>query len=234
MDFTTGQPPWLSQEALDLTLEDLTVDETLTPLQRCERYVCSPIPLQRLVHVKLLAETATGSGVDITNTVIVPLLGVLMADDKVVIRQHLPEQISIMAQYFAGGDDEGYALFLDGLLPCLSRLLGDNCEEVRISASEALVQVSGLVRPHDIGRHVLTVVLRLAHDDENDAKRCAATCLLSELSPCLGFDLSHQFLVPELVSLAEDPEMCVRKMVAWSMRRIFSTLGGPERLIEVS
>jgi len=81
-DFASEQPPWLNQDP-DLTLEDLAIDEILTPLQRVERYVCSPIPLQRLVHVKLLAETAMTAGVDVTQTVIAPLLGVLTSDDQV-------------------------------------------------------------------------------------------------------------------------------------------------------
>jgi len=41
-----------------LRFEDLTIDDDLTLLERVVRYVRSGIALQRLVHVKVLAETA--------------------------------------------------------------------------------------------------------------------------------------------------------------------------------
>jgi len=117
----------------------------------------------------------------------------MLPNCQVVVHQHLPGQAAKMALFFVANDgDEGYALFLESLLPCLARLLSDDRDVVRQAASEALVDVASFVRPPDVGRHVLTVVLRLAHDDENEALRLTAACLLSALSPCLGFDLSHQ------------------------------------------
>ena len=227
------QPPWITGvQPVDLTLDDLAVDETLTTLQRVERYVNSPIPLQRLVHVKLISSSARAVELDVALTVLLPLLAGLVADEKVVIRQHLPGQIEDMASVFvAGSGEEGYSAFLEGLLPPLQGLLFDGNPEVRQAASESLVKVAALVRPADLGQHVLSGLLRLAHDDENEGLRTTAAWLLGELAPVLGVELSHQFLVPEIVSLAEDPELRVRRHVAWSMRRIFIFLEGPERLL---
>jgi hypothetical protein len=42
--------------------EDLTIDDDLSLLERVVRYVKSGIALQRLVHVKVLAETARTVG----------------------------------------------------------------------------------------------------------------------------------------------------------------------------
>jgi hypothetical protein len=53
---------WVTPHPPELTLEDLTVSETLTQLQRVERYVTSPIALQRLVHVKMFAQIAQEHG----------------------------------------------------------------------------------------------------------------------------------------------------------------------------
>lgn len=41
-----------------LRFEDLTIDDDLSMLDRVVRYVRSGIALQRLVHVKMLAETS--------------------------------------------------------------------------------------------------------------------------------------------------------------------------------
>ena len=45
-----------------LRFEDLTVDDDLPLLDRVVRYCRSSIALQRLVHVKMLAETAETLG----------------------------------------------------------------------------------------------------------------------------------------------------------------------------
>lgn len=52
------------------------------------------------------------------------------------------------------------------MLPTLTKLLGDSQAEVRQAAGESLVGVAGLMKPMDLGQHVLTIVLQLAHDDE--------------------------------------------------------------------
>jgi serine/threonine-protein phosphatase 4 regulatory subunit 1 len=45
-----------------LRFEDLTIDDDLPLLERVVRYCRSGIALQRLVHVKMLAETAETVG----------------------------------------------------------------------------------------------------------------------------------------------------------------------------
>lgn len=53
---------WVTSHPAELTLEDLNVKSDLTQLQRVERYVTSPIALQRLVHVKMFARIAQEEG----------------------------------------------------------------------------------------------------------------------------------------------------------------------------
>ena len=43
-------------------LEDLFFDETLSDVERIVRYGKSPLPLQRLVHARMLAQTAAREG----------------------------------------------------------------------------------------------------------------------------------------------------------------------------
>ena len=52
------------------------------------------------------------------------------------------------------------------VLPTLAKLLGDSHPDVRQAAGESLVGVASLMKPLDLGHHVLTIVLQLAHDDE--------------------------------------------------------------------
>lgn len=57
-----GRPPAAEGEARGPTFEDLTLDDTLNDLERVEVYGDSHIALQRLVHVRLLAEVAETYG----------------------------------------------------------------------------------------------------------------------------------------------------------------------------
>lgn len=102
---------------------------------------------------------------------------------------------------------------------------------MRQAASEGFVRASKLVRTPDMGRCVLTVLLRLAHDDEHEMHRMSAVWLLNELTPCLGIDITLQYLVPEVLSMAEDPEVRVRRQVAWNLKKMFKLLEANERLV---
>lgn len=57
----TEAPPNPDPNA-SLRFEDLTIDDDLSLLDRVIRYVRSGIALQRLVHVKMLAEAARSVG----------------------------------------------------------------------------------------------------------------------------------------------------------------------------
>lgn len=61
MDGAEAAPPPDAQEYA-LRFEDLTVDDDLPLTDRIVRYCRSGIALQRLVHVKMLAETAETVG----------------------------------------------------------------------------------------------------------------------------------------------------------------------------
>ena len=57
-----SEPPVNESQDYALRFEDLTVDDDLPLLDRIVRYCRSGIALQRLVHVKMLGETAELAG----------------------------------------------------------------------------------------------------------------------------------------------------------------------------
>ena len=66
-----------------MTFEDLAIDDTLTDLERVVRYSRSNIALQRLVHLRMLTDTAASVGFALTHEHLVPLLGPLSQDPEV-------------------------------------------------------------------------------------------------------------------------------------------------------
>ncbi|CAM9156070.1 unnamed protein product [Phaeothamnion confervicola] len=204
------------------TYDALCIDDNLTQLERVVRYSSSSIALQRLVHVKMLAETTAAVGFEETARSIVPLLAQLAADEEYVVRQHLGEQIDEVARLVVThGKEAGYRLVVERVLPLLYDLLADAQAEVRQTAGEALVGVAALMRPGDLGTRVLTFVLQnLAHDDEKEELRMTAAGLLNDLAECLGPDLCREFVTPEMLSLSEDPVFRVRKATALNLHHV--------------
>ncbi|KUF97299.1 ATP-binding Cassette (ABC) Superfamily [Phytophthora nicotianae] len=217
------------------TFEDLAIDDSLSDLQRVTKYVCSNIPLQRVIHVKMLHETARSVGFQATCDQLLPLLEPLVCDVEYVVRQHVALQFPPLCQFLVGADpDTGYKVLLDKLIPLVTKLVSDDQHEVRSAASESLVEMAALVKPEDQGQHVLTIVLPLAHDDDNEQFRISAVALYNGLAEHFGPELCQQFCVPELISLSEDPVFRVRKSTALSFSNVCKTAGvelSRERLI---
>ena len=68
------------------------------------------------------------------------------------------------------------------------------------------------------------MVLCLSHDESPDHRALAAQ-LLNDMAEAFGPNLCTNFGVPELRSLAEDPEFGVRKAAARNMAHICRTVG---------
>ena len=83
--------------------------------------------------------------------------------------------------------------------------------------------------------HVLTTCTlytqQLAHEDDNEDMRMTASELLNLLAELLGHDLCKQFVIPEVVSLAEDPVFRVRKSTALNFQNVCK-VGGEYELFE--
>ena len=214
------------------TFEDLSIDDNLSELDRVVRYVKSSIGLQRLVHVKMLSHVAMSVGFEMTNEHIIPVLEQLSVDFEPAIRSHLCEQMVNLATCIAeNGGEEGYQVVLDVILPIIALLLEDSKVDVRQAASVALVAVAQIIQSPDLGQHVLTIILQLAHEDENEEMRMTASELLNLLAEHLGLDLCKQFVIPEVVSLAEDPVFRVRKSTALNFENVCK-VGGEFELFE--
>ena len=95
----------------------------------------------------------------------------------------------ICLQFFVeAGGEPGYKLLVNHLLPLLAKLVSDPQAEVRHAAGEGLVAVAELLRVEDQGQHILTIVLQLSHDDEQDELRMAAVSANTKNPPACGID----------------------------------------------
>ena len=110
------------------------------------------------------------------------------------------------------------------ILPILEKLLIDDAQEVKQSASNALIKIAGVMQEEHVGSIILTKVLCLAHD-ENDERKIAACHILSELAHLLGSNLCQNFVALELASFADDPIFKVRKAAAQAFANVAKVAG---------
>eukprot|EP00934_Nitzschia_sp_Nitz4_P006437 Nitzschia sp. Nitz4//scaffold31_size150131//86496//89386//NITZ4_002837-RA/size150131-augustus-gene-0.19-mRNA-1//-1//CDS//3329547686//6427//frame0 len=180
-----SEPPVNEAQDFALRFEDLTVDDDLPLTDRITRYCRSGIALQRLVHVKMLAETAETVGTSATLTTIVPLLHSLVEDQESVIRQHLASQllpVSLVSMVRNVGqgkqykvaqmledkslpkvyDPEGYQVVTTAIVGYLQTLVTDPDVDVRRSASDTLAGLAFHIRNEDVARCILPIPLKLA------------------------------------------------------------------------
>jgi len=196
-----SEPPINESQDYALRFEDLTVDDDLPLLDRIVKYCRSGIALQRLVHVKMLAETAETVGTKATISTLVPVLSTLVTDQESVIRQHLASQLlplSIVSMVrnlgMVGGytvndmiedktlpkiyDSEGYKVVTTVIVDHLQTLVTDPDVDVRRSASDSLAGLAFHIRKDDVGKVILPIPLGLSqtpspnnNNSNNTAKR---------------------------------------------------------------
>ena len=247
------RPPMEGGEGLPVPPQGagLEIDETLTLLERVERFSTSGASVQRLVHVREIAACAEEVGATEALSRIVPLLKIISTDPDVAVRETLVEQIVPLARVLLSEPDvqagrkDGTAAangseatakecVLRELVPLLTSLLSSGSQDasgnspgLSEAAAEALLELAALIDAGDVGDTVLREVLCLAHDNEVEEHRVVATQLLGSLAPVLGYDLCCQYVLPELVCLADDPAFRVRKAAALRVGAV-STVVGPE------
>eukprot|EP00555_Chaetoceros_dichaeta_P001685 CAMPEP_0198277726 /NCGR_PEP_ID=MMETSP1447-20131203/66000_1 /TAXON_ID=420782 /ORGANISM="Chaetoceros dichaeta, Strain CCMP1751" /LENGTH=1037 /DNA_ID=CAMNT_0043972769 /DNA_START=143 /DNA_END=3256 /DNA_ORIENTATION=+ len=173
-----------------LRFEDLTIDDELSLLDRVVRYVRSGIALQRLVHVKMIAETAKTVGSELTVNTLIPLLPPLVVDTESIIRQHLATQILPVSLICMFGHDpdfnpkeethrskykhkhntnikyeeRGYKIVTSIILNHINTLITDADMDVRKAASDALATLALYIKPEDVSSMILPIPLRMAID----------------------------------------------------------------------
>jgi len=223
----------------------LEIDENLSMVERIKTFCESNVSVQRLVHVRELAGCAEEIGAVETMNQLVPLLKYVANDPELAIRQVLAEQLvrfckvllsepEVVGVNESGETCTAYDTVVKEVVPLLCGLLNASGpqdlhaasgSQVTESAAEVLIELSALLKPHDVGHTVLTAVLCLAHDNELEENRVTATQLLGSLASVVGRELCCQFVLPEVISLADDPVFRVRKAAALKLGSLCAAVG---------
>ena len=79
---------------------------------------------------------------------------------------------------------------------------------------DGLVYMTSYIKDEHKGESVLTIVIKMAQDDDDDQKREMAMRLFGDLTPLVHTDLIQLYVIPQVNSFADDHSGNVRKEVA--------------------
>jgi serine/threonine-protein phosphatase 4 regulatory subunit 1 len=126
-------------------------------------------------------------------------------------------------------NEEGYQVVVNTVLPCLHILLADLALEVRDAAAQSILLLASRLKKQDLDKVVLSPILQLVSQDRStpvdDEQKASAIAVLNEISPILGDKLTKEKIVPELISLSQDPSFRVRKACAQNYGNVAKTVG---------
>lgn len=220
-------------------IEAISADDGLSEIEKFCKYVQGTIPLQRLVYVKRITDTARDCGVSLTQEKLVPFLEKICKDSEHIIRQALAVELQTFGEYlFKMSDDDekkqsiGYSVAVNAVLPCLNLLLGDPTQEVRDAAAVSILALTSRVCQDDLDSKLLAPILGLLQANSSssselvqDEQKSSAITVLNDTSPFIGSTLTRSKIAPELISLSQDPSFRVRKACAQNFGNIARTSG---------
>ena len=88
------------------------------------------------------------------------------------------------------------------------------------SASDGLVYMTNFMKEDDKGGYVLTIVIQMAQEDEDDQRKETAMRLFGSLAPLVGSELIQCYIIPQINSFVNDSSYKVRKEVATQLINI--------------
>jgi len=132
-------------------------------------------------------------------------------NDRDDIKRAFLIQMTPLIEVLQGKGDQGYKEIVGVLVPLVSKLIDSNSYEIKEECGQQFAKLAEVLNTDDRGQYLLTTVLGLAHDDDNEENRMIAVRLLSQMAPLFGKDLCEQFVGLEFLSMGEDPQLRVRK-----------------------
>ena len=116
---------------------------------------------------------------------------------------------------------EGYIILRDKIIDILSLIFQNRKEDNILELnSKSLVYLTRFIKEEDRGPKILTIVIMMAHDDDNERIRVLSTKIFNDLALIIGKELLELYVVAQVASFAEDQACNVRKAITGNFLNI--------------
>jgi serine/threonine-protein phosphatase 4 regulatory subunit 1 len=117
--------------------------------------------------------------------------------------------------------NEGYIILRDKIIDILSLIFQNRKEDNILELnSKSLVYLTRFIKEEDRGPKILTIVIMMAHDDDNERIRVLSTKIFNDLALIIGKELLELYVVAQVASFAEDQASNVRKAITGNLLNI--------------
>lgn len=197
--------------------ENMDLDDSLSALERLNKYKDSHLLLQRLRLVKELSDIATQIGYQQTKDNLLEALNGFSRDREGTILQALAEQIPFFCQFLIeNGGEEGLQIVLTTLISIVNGLIVDEHHQVRSATSDSFVKLAQYLSKSQQLEYVIPVINKLATNTIEEDHRIEAAEILNKMAEAKVFkeDLLVSYAIDRICTLAKDPMFRVRKAIA--------------------
>ena len=151
---------------------------------------------------------------------ILPILGDLPREKEELSRRFFIGFPKFVDEIIKFGD-KGYFILKEHMINLIRETLSNtkNTEILKLCA-EGLVYMTNYMKEDDKGGSVLTIVIQMAQDDEDEQKKEIAMSLFGSLAPLVNSEIVQAYIIPQINSFSNDASGGVRKEVACQLINI--------------
>ena len=213
MSFLFGMGDEEDDDDAGMTIQQLSIDDDLPPLERLLKYTKSEIALQRLVHVKAMADTVRQVGFEASFETLSAVMAVVVKDEETDVKLTLAEQVGTSTSPRSAGSLRACAL----VHPCRDRVALSpfhSCSLSQIGDLATLFLETGGDRGYEETHSLLLSHVTTLLTDTQAAVRQAAGTTLVNIAPHLRKEhlVRHARQPPvTLYTVVSAPVSCVSR-----------------------
>ena len=162
---------------------------------------------------------------------ILPIISDLSREKDLLITSRFFEIFESFVDEIKKFGDKGYFILKEYIVKLITEYLVNNNNNIYKKntnlvklISNKLVYLSKYIKDSDKGESILTIVIKMAQDDDDDIKRESSMKLFGSLTPYVDKDFMQLYVIPQVKSLADDISGNVRKEVANQLYNISKNL----------
>ena len=117
--------------------------------------------------------------------------------------------------------EDGYIIIKDKIIDILSEIFQTRKEDNILELnSKCFIYLTKFIKDEDRGEKILTILIMMAHDDENEKLKILSIKIFNELALIIGKELLELYVVPQVASFADDRSSNVRKAITSNLLNI--------------
>jgi serine/threonine-protein phosphatase 4 regulatory subunit 1 len=111
--------------------------------------------------------------------------------------------------------DGAYFILKDHMVNLIREILSNTKNASVLKAvADGLIYMAQFMKDEDKGSSILTIVIQMAQEVEDDQRKETAMNLFGSLAPLVGTELIECYIIPQVISFVNDTSYKVRKEVA--------------------